>query len=237
LFVKKLVLDIAFPPRCAVCDAVLPVGYDRGACRSCMSKLSYVTEPQCLKCGKEIMSYEDEYCDDCRRETRSFVRCYPLLNYIPPVSDALAKLKYHGRAEYADFYGRLMAEYFGNIYMNIPGACFVPVPVSRQRLHRRGYNQAELIALAISEYTAVETRSDILVRSKDTKAQKKLSRSDRAKNLRHAFEVKPGTDIPEAVILVDDIYTTGATLEACTQVLLRAGVRRVYATTVCVGKV
>ncbi len=231
---KKLI-NLFFPPRCAVCDTVLPYG-EEGACEACRRVLPFVEEPRCFRCGQTVENEEEEYCGDCRRKNHLFLRSFPVLQYIPPVSDAMAAMKYRGRAEYADFYGGLLADRFRNVWREIAPGALVPVPVHAHRLKKRGYNQAERIAAAMAARTGIPVREDLLLRVQDTKAQKKLSREERSLNLRAAFQAGPGVP-PDCVVLVDDIYTTGATVDACTEVLLRAGVKRVYVAVVCCGSV
>ncbi len=226
----KKSLDILFPPRCAVCDRVLPYG-TTGACPECRQGLPRFREPRCFCCGRTVEREEEEYCNDCNRRKHLFRRAFPALQYVPPVSDAMAALKYHGRAEYADFYGRLVAQSFRDSLMGLGADCLVPVPVHPHRRKKRGYNQAALIAEAMSEELGLPVREELLIRSEDTVAQKKLSREERSLNLRSAFQAGAGTP-PPCVILVDDIYTTGATADACTEVLLRAGAEQVYVATV-----
>ena len=223
-------LDILFPPRCSVCDRVLPFGR-RGACPECLKRLPWITEPRCFCCGKTVEREEAEYCGDCARKKHLFRRAFPLLQYVPPVSDALTALKYHGRAEYAEFYGGLLAEHFHEELKALDADCLVPVPVHPHRLRKRGYNQAGLIARAMSKKLGIPGREDLLLRAEDTVAQKKLSREERALNLRAAFQAG-GETPPPTVLLVDDILTTGATADACADVLLRAGAKHIYLVTV-----
>ena len=224
-------IDLLFPPRCAVCDGLLKLG-ERGICEECKDKLPLVEEPRCFRCGKHIEEPEEEYCGDCRKREHRFRRGFPLYHYIPPVSDALAAMKYHGRAEYAAFYGGRLAETYGELWKELGIQCLVPVPVHPGRLRKRGYNQAELLAEAIAGATGIPMRNDLLRRIKATTAQKKLSREERSLNLCRAFQ--PGeSSAPDRVLLVDDIYTTGATADACAGVLLGMGAAEVYVTTVC----
>ena len=229
------IIDIVFPPRCAVCDAVIPPGH-KGICQDCRVKISYVTDPRCLKCGKEIEDETEEYCDDCSRVKRSYEAGFPLFNYVPPLSDAITRLKYHGRQEYAAYYGSEIAANFGQIFKRLSVECLVPVPLHSKRLKKRGYNQAALIAKAISKETGIPVNERLLIRSKNTAPQKELNDVDREKNLSMAFAVGK-EEIPNIVMLVDDIYTTGATIEGCTKVLLAAGVKKVYYTSVAIGAV
>ena len=259
--------DIIFPPRCAVCDAVIPPG-QKGMCSSCRMKLSYISEPRCMKCGKEIEDETEEYCDDCSKTKRCYEQGFPLFNYVPPLSDAITRLKYHGRQEYAAVYGREIATEYGKAFKRLGVECFVPVPLHSKRLKKRGYNQAALIAEAISKETGIPVNEKLLIRSKNTAPQKELNDTDREKNLLSAFAigmtnsdkddkkrggskyvmdkeiqnaangaVRDRSEIPGVVMLVDDIYTTGATIEGCTKVLLAAGVNKVYYTSVAIGRV
>ena len=81
--VLPLVTDIIFPPRCVMCDNVISPG-KKLICDECEGELKYVLEPRCFKCGKEVTSEEDEYCPDCEKRSRSFVRGFPVFNYVPP---------------------------------------------------------------------------------------------------------------------------------------------------------
>ncbi len=233
--------DIVFPPRCAVCDAVLPIWTDKkqeGICPSCKAKLPYVEEPRCLKCGKEIESDTEEYCADCQKLNRSYKKGFPLFHYVPPVSDAVLAMKYKNRQEYADFYGREIAGRFGASFHKLgKDICLVPIPIHKNRLRKRGYNQAELLAETVGKYTGIPVRTDILIRVEDTKPQKELNPTERTRNLSRAFQVSKNIRLPDAVMLVDDIYTTGATIEACTELLKQAGVKDIYYTSICIGKV
>ncbi len=224
-------LDLLFPPRCAVCDRVISAE-DRGICGKCRGSLPWVEEPRCFRCGKNVESPEAEYCGDCMKRKHGFEKGFPLLHYVPPVSDAVAAMKYHGRAEYASFYGGLLADTFGEEWKALGIKELIPVPVHSEKLKKRGYNQAELIAEAVAHKLKFSVNKTILVRCEETRAQKKLSREERFLNLRSAFQPGEGT-AAEEVLLVDDIYTTGATADACAEALKRAGAKRVYVTTVC----
>lgn len=115
----------------------------------------------------------------------------------------------------------------------------LPVPIHRKKHKKRGYNQAELLAKELSCLLHLPYYSDILIRTKDTPPQKNLHPKERFRNLRHAFAINPRQRETLAhhtnILLVDDIYTTGATAESCTRLLLENGVGRVYLCSVCIG--
>ena len=255
------VKDILFPPRCAVCDKVIPPG-KKGICDPCRHRLSYVCGPRCMKCGKEIDDETEEYCGDCGMTKRSYEAGFPVFNYVPPLSDSISRLKYHGRQEYAGFYGREIASAFKETFIRLGVECLVPVPLHSRRMKKRGYNQAELIAEAVSKETGIPVNDKLIVRMKNTAPQKELDDKDREKNLLSAFRIsdiylkermekgyngghradnkyrgRNDRALPQVVLLVDDIYTTGATIEGCTKVLLAAGVKKVYYTSVAIGRV
>ena len=152
-----------------------------------------------------------------------------------PVRESIARMKYEARQEYAEFYGREIARVFGAELKKISGAVLIPVPVASARMRKRGYNQAELLAVSLGKETGIPIDTKTLIRRIDTLPQKKLGNEDRIKNLLKAFAVKEGVAAPKTVILVDDIYTTGSTIEACTRVLKEAGAERVYYTAIAIG--
>ncbi len=188
-----------------------------------------------MKCGKEMIGEDEEYCFDCARSEKSFERGFPLLHYMSPVRESIARMKYEARQEYAEFYGKELARVFGAELRKISGAVLIPVPVAAARMRKRGYNQAELLAESLGKETGIPVDTRTLIRCIDTLPQKKLGNEDRIKNLLKAFTVKEGVKAPHTVILVDDIYTTGSTIEACTRVLKEAGAQKVYYTAVAIG--
>lgn len=230
--------EILYPRRCPVCDEVLP--FRSGSiCPGCFSKLSFTKSPVCKKCGKEVTGEAVEYCYDCSKRRKSFEYGIALLNYDDISKRSMARIKYHGRREYMDFYGEALARRYGKRIARMKADAIIPVPVHKKRLRERGFNQAEALARSVSAHLPepVPVRTDILFRTRKTMPQKDLTAAERLKNLSQAFaadssRVPPGL---ETVILTDDIYTTGSTAEACARALLGAGIRRVYLLNVCIG--
>ena len=159
------------------------------------------------------------------------------LNYNEISARSMAQIKYQNRREYLDYYSEEMVRRLGHRISRMKAQFLVPVPVHPARKRQRGYNQAEELAVRLGKLTGIPVCTQALVRIKKTAPQKELTAGERLKNLEKAFAVRkeflpPGTD---GVILVDDIYTTGSTAEACSRVLKSAGVRRVYVLSVCIG--
>lgn len=231
----SILIDLLFPRRCPVCDGiVMPRG--RLICPGCLKKLSFVKNPVCKKCGKEVISDTVEFCFDCVRHRRTFEYGRALINYEEHAAKSMAKIKYKNKREYLDFYGEAICVRYEKIIRRMGAEVLVPVPVHPGRKRERGFNQAELLAERIGKRLNIPLCPDMLVRNKRTLPQKGLDPSGRLKNLEEAFgagKILPGV---ESVILVDDIYTTGSTVEACTRVLRKMGIKRVYFLTICVGR-
>lgn len=230
------IISILYPRRCPVCGGITePAG--ALICEKCRPLLSYVHEPVCRKCGKEITDPAAEYCADCRRRRRSFVSGVSLLNYDAIASESMADIKYKNKREYLDFYADEAVRVCGTRLLSMHADAMIPVPVHPSRLRKRGFNQAGVLAEKMGKALGIPVVTGLLVRTRKTAPQKKLDPDARLKNLEQAFAAAgPAPEGLRTVILVDDIYTTGATVEACTRVLLRAGVKKVYFFTLCIGR-
>ncbi len=228
-------IDLLFPRRCPVCDGiVMPKG--RLICRECLLQLSSVKGPVCKKCGKEVMTAEIEYCFDCEKHKRTFEYGLALFNYEETARKSMAKIKYKNKREYLDFYGEAVAARYETLIRRMDAQALVPVPVHPARRKERGFNQAELLARRIGECLSIPVLPELLLRNKNTMPQKGLDPTGRLKNLEEAFKAGKEMGGVKGVILVDDIYTTGSTIEACTRVLKKAGIKRVYFLTIFIGR-
>lgn len=174
-----------------------------------------------------------EFCEDCMVHRHSFEYGIGLLNYDETARKSMAKIKYENKREYLDFYGNAMVIRHGNAIRRMDVDAIVPVPVHRSRLRKRGFNQAELFADRIGEKLNIPVVPEILIRTRKTMPQKELSAADRLKNLSGAFETGKIPNGIRRVLLVDDIYTTGSTAEACSRVLKAAGIEEVYVAVIC----
>lgn len=235
----NILLALLFPRRCPVCGEPLSFR-QRGGMQVhpvCFSRLHRIREPYCMTCGKELADPLAEYCPDCRRRRHSFICGRGLWRYDSVSAQAVFALKYKQQPEQADFFAENMSRAFGGWIRSLGIDCIVPVPVSRDRLRQRGYNQAALIAEGIGQRLGIEVRSDAIRRIRATDPQKELGRAQRLANLQRAFQADPAIIIgKERCLLVDDVYTTGATIECCTRALLQAGAGKVWFLTACIGQ-
>jgi len=201
-------------------------------CRKCITLLPYIEQPRCFRCGRGISDAEEEYCEDCLRITRHFDGGFPLFKYVPPVSDSVISIKYEGREDYIEFYAREIVRVHGDAFRNLGIEGLVPVPLSKKRYKKRGFNQALSLAEAVGALVGIPVL-DIMERTIDTLPQKELGPEERMKNLEKAFAVKKDVSVPERLMVVDDIFTTGATVDTVAKLLKKAGATEVYYTSIC----
>ena len=192
--------------------------------------------PYCMKCGKTLDTEEEEYCGDCRILPKSFKRGFPVFFYEGAVKFPLYNFKYKNQRDLAVFFADCISRYYKKEIDRLGIDGIVPVPLHTNKKRKRGYNQAELLAEQLGKKFGKEVYPHYLVRNIDTSPQKELNDKARMKNLKNAFKIGQNTINLKKVLLVDDIYTSGATIEACTRVLLSAGAEEVYYTSVAVGR-
>ncbi len=226
------VISFFFPKRCAGCDCI--ISGEKGVCNECDRKIRMLTGPVCMICGKSVKS-DRVYCFDCGRKRHEFVQNMAVFEYLD-IRESLYRFKYNGRAEYADYYAQKAYELHGKRIALWHADAIIPVPLHSSRLKKRGYNQAEEFALKLSELTGIPVYAKALKRVKNTKPLKLLSLSQRQNNLKKAFLFMQNDVKLNTIIIVDDIYTTGATLDAVSKVCRECGVTGIYAITVAVGK-
>ena len=224
-------LDYLYPPRCPVCEKISA----GGICPECRKKIQFIQKDYCMKCGKLLDHAQDEYCRDCRRRRHVFVRNRALLSYRGPVKLSLYQMKYGNRREYAVTYGQEMAKMFGPWIYHTGITRIVPIPLHASRKRKRGYNQAEWIARAMVKELKLPVDTRLLYRIRRTKPQKKLDDRQRKQNLKNAFEVRKKIDSRERILLVDDIYTTGSTVDAAAGCLQNALGCQVYVAVIAIG--
>ena len=170
-----------------------------------------------------------EFCPKCRTAQHIFVQGFAPFLYRGEIRQSLMRLKYGNRAEYARFFGKALAVYGQPWLERWKVQLLVPVPVHPARERKRGYNQAAEIARVLGKEIHVPMEEDGVCRVKNTKPQKELTGRMRRRNLQGAFQVRPGTRIPARVLIVDDIFTTGATVDELARTLYGCGAREVYA--------
>lgn len=235
-------LDFIFPLKCPVCENVLKRG-ENGICHSCRISLPRVSEPRCKRCGKPIDVPEEQYCHDCERKRKGadvLAAGVALWVYDTRMKRVMANFKYEGCTADASFFAKELLRFHGAEIERWRTEAIIPVPIHRRKKWFRGYNQAAVLADELGELLQLPVLSDALLRTRYTKPQKGLDSKQRAANVSGAFALKEKGENAlcslRSVLLVDDIYTTGATLEACGDILCRTGVQKVYFVCLCIGR-
>ena len=225
-------MQLLFPLRCPVCDRIA-VPFGAKVCKECAGKLKLLVPPYCMKCGKKLQE-EGELCGDCRRIGHIFARGRALYEY-DSVAASIYRLKYAGRQEYAQFYGEEMAFYLGKFIREVQPDALIPIPLHKKRFRARGYNQAALLARTLGRELDIPVAEHFLRRVKDTIPLKLLNPQERQNNLKKAFIISENDVKLKTVIMVDDIYTTGSTMDEAARALREGGVERVYFVTLACG--
>jgi ComF family protein len=225
----KLALDVALPTLCVCCRE--PVDGE-GACAQCWSKLSFIEPPYCPRLGIPFV-YDpgpDMLSMEAIANPPAYQRARAAVRYDDVARTLVHALKYHDRTDLAPAMGRWMTRAARELLADAD--TLVPVPLHWRRAWRRRYNQSGALASVIERRSGVTLRGDLLRRVRATEQQVGLSRPQRASNVQGAFEVPTEGKAEVAgrrVVLIDDVLTSGATLDACARALLRAKAARVDA--------
>lgn len=233
--IRKILLDSLYPRCCPVCHKIVS-GKGKVICDCCLQTLHPIVQPRCFQCGKSIRGEEQEYCEDCRKSHHVYDQGIGIYVYDDTMRRSIENFKFHGRREYGDFYIRAMAEY-GRPYMNRwKPEGIVPIPMTLHKQKLRGFNQSEYLADGIGKIYGIPVFHNAVLRIKDGKAQKELTAKERRRNLKRAFCIGKNFRPCKTLLLVDDVYTTGSTMDAVAEILKENGAERIYFLTLCQGK-
>lgn len=234
-----MILGILYPSVCPFCGKITR----EGICKQCHNTISKIKEPRCMKCGKPVQNEEQEYCYDCSRFEYAFEQGYSLWLHQKPVSGAIYQFKFHNKRCYAKIFAKEMVKEFGDWIEKNKIQAIIPIPLHRTKKRIRGYNQAEVLACKLSEELGagkegnkIPVYKNVLFRVKKTKPQKLLNNQERQTNLNGAFSVSKKWKPVNNVLLIDDIYTTGTTIQKTAKALKKAGVQKVYFLTISIGQ-
>ena len=228
----KSLIDLIYPPRCLICQAFLQDqntvqgGQDIPFCQTCFKEFTPIKSPICSLCGRPFSdgTEQDRICEECLRKRPSYDIARAPYLYDGALMTAIHELKYAQRSHLAGPLGSLLALFAQTCIGELRGSLVMPVPLHPKRLRARGFNQSLLLARCVASKTGAELDFLSLRRTKFTKPQTELSSEERKKNVRKAIEVvKPEVVKKRTILLVDDVATTGSTLNECAKALKRAG--------------
>ncbi|MFP3944024.1 MAG: double zinc ribbon domain-containing protein [Alphaproteobacteria bacterium] len=219
-------VDLVYPPLCLRCQA--PVAEQGALCGACWGEVSFVVPPFCAVCALpfEFHVAPGALCGACTASPPAFARARSVCLYDEASRGLVLSFKHGGRLEGIRAMARWMARAADGLLEE--DTVLAPVPLYRWRLWRRGFNQSALLARALARLTGAEANPLALQRVRATPSQAGLSRAARIRNVAGAFRVRPGqaeTLKERPVVIVDDVLTTGATVEACAKTVLKAGAR------------
>jgi ComF family protein len=232
--------SLVLPAPCRICGEMLDTGARIPFCQDCLATLAErLPEPVCAQCGRPIASNavlqgaSAPMCGMCRRGAYAFdlARSYGAYNL--SMARAVLMLKYGEVTPLGSWFARLLCELVSREPDAFVADVLVPVPLDSTRQRERGYNQAELIARPLADFLGIPFRSYLLVRTLPRPNQLRLTRLERWETVRGAYATHQGAKVDKLrVLLVDDVFTTGATLDACSKALKQSGANRVVGLTV-----
>ena len=232
----RWVVNLVFPPVCPVCKTRLDrKEQDLIICTNCRTAIRPVCPPVCPCCGLPVPAGDGTgyLCGSCLQEKRYFDVHRTSSLYEGVLKEAIYRFKYGGIFPLATVFGDLLQPTLTALSHDYPVDVMIPVPLHIRRLRERGFNQALLLVKELNKRFGIPYGERTLKKVKDTPVQSALKKKERRKNLRGAFEVQDQTAIAgKAVVLVDDVYTSGATVNECSRALLKAGAARVAVLTV-----
>ncbi len=226
------VLDILFPARCLLCGEQLKPGTDILFCQSCGGRLIIIQPPLCPCCGRLLPdSAASHLCGACLRQRPAFSKARALFIYDKFSAPLIHEFKYRGRTTGQQTFSALLRRSPVRRELNIPDL-IIPVPLHHKRLRQRGFNQALTLAHSFFPQDKQIIRADLLIRQRWTTPQASLNGHERRKNLRNAFMVANSAPVKgKNILLIDDVFTTGSTLNECAAILRHNGACDIQALT------
>ena len=216
------ILNFLFPPRCPACRRIMEDETEL-IHNECRKAFRIIKEPRCFKCGRHMADPEETICPDCKKKGHGYSYGFAVFEYNDTAQKAMIDYKKNGWRKNGDFFAAEAVKNFGRQIKNMKPEVLIPVPVTDKKLKRRGFNQSEYLAERIGESLDIPVDAGILIR-RSGKAQKELSRQERTVNALSAFECMHETEY-KRVCIIDDVYTTGSTIEGCSRALMSAGVK------------
>ncbi len=222
-------LDAVLPPRCPGCGAM--VERQGALCPACWAQLRFIAEPCCQRCAVPVLHAPagSIVCPACIVNPPVFGRARAVLRYDAASAPMILAMKHRGKLQAMSAFGGWMARAGTELFAGADG--FVPVPLHRWRMLRRGFNQSSLLARAIGKRTGIPALAGALARLRATPSQQGLSGDERLRNMAGSVFAVPASARSlvdgRRLIVVDDVFTTGSTLSACAAALIRAGAANV----------
>ncbi len=227
---SQFLLDFVFPPHCVNCKKV-----EDWLCQKCLQQVSIITGTICVRCGTPIST--NLHCLQCENHPLHAVDGIRAASFFEnnPIRSAIHSLKYRNYQAAATRLSKLLVE--AHQRYKIKADVIVPVPLHTSRLRERGFNQSELLARAVGKYLDLPIDGESLIRVRQTKPQVELRAMDRYENVLNAFSCRNTRLAGRKIVLIDDVCTTGSTLDACAVALKKSGAASVWGLTLAKASV
>lgn len=223
------ILELIYPNKCIYCNELIPIGGDSLVCEECSNNIKVADKPRCIMCDRPIKI--TAVCHICKDMNIYFDKGFAVYNYEGKVKNAILNFKYNNKKRNCKPFSDIMLKYFLENSDTMPDI-IVPVPLYKKRYRKRGFNQSELLAIEISKGLGIETLN-VLDRIKETKPQSGLKMAQRIKNLKGAFALNEKYEVKDKnILIIDDIFTTGATCNECAKVLRKNGAQTIMFLTI-----
>ena len=238
-YIKEGLLNLIFPLDCKICEKPIRESKGYSICEDCFKDIKLIDRPYCVKCGKPFLISTDLFkqdreilCVDCKRKKYSFEFARSIGVYLGILKECIHLFKYYGEKKLAEPFGKLLIDYLIKNQEFKKGIdLIVPVPLHKNDLKRRGFNQSILLSRTIGNYFSIPVE-EILIKKKLTSSQVNLSKKEREKNILRAFSIERIEEIKDKnVLILDDIFTTGSTVEECARELKKAKARNIFVLT------
>ncbi len=179
---------------------------------------------------------EQEYCYDCQNAAFTYEQGRSIWLHQEPVTDSIYQFKYHNRRIYAEVYAREWERLYGALVKEWGIDLIIPVPLHKRRKRKRGYNQAEVLAKEFGKRMQIPVDTGAVIRRQVTRPQKELDARQRRKNMEQVFALQRSWNYPRRILIIDDIYTSGSTIEGLTKVICEKSMNKVWFLTISIGQ-
>lgn len=237
-YIKEGLLNLIFPLDCRICEKPIRESKGYSICEDCFKTIELIDKPYCVKCGKPFLISTDLFfrqdkeilCADCKRKKYSFEFARSVGIYHRVLKKCIHLFKYYGEKKLAEPLGKLLIDYLvKNQEFKKKIDLIIPVPLHKNDLKERGFNQSVLLSKIIGNHFSIPVEEEVLIKKKLTLSQVNLSKKDREKNILRAFSIDRPEEIRgENILILDDIFTTGSTVEECAKELKKAKAKNIF---------
>lgn len=235
MIIKKI-LELLWPETCPFCGKISKTGICE-RCRIKIKKLE-IKEPKCMRCGKPVRYEEQEFCHDCMQYQHYFDQGVSVWRHVSLVRESIYRYKFYNQRAYKVWYAKEIQRVYENKIKRWAPDFIVPVPLHKRKRKKRGFNQAEILAVEVGKLLGIPCYPKLILRKKYTKPQKNLGRRERKWNLKGNFAIRSTySDCIKGkkILIIDDIYTTGSTMDEMARILKENGAEKVYYVTLSTG--